>query len=99
MPAMPDLNSLTSGGLQMKHKISGAVSLCFLAVCALAGQAAADEMSLAKCKAVFGSYVTSISDIEGVFQSRGLVTFSGDGVFLINDSGQGGVEARPEGQA
>ncbi|MGI9482969.1 MAG: hypothetical protein ACR2OR_11500 [Hyphomicrobiales bacterium] len=76
----------------MKYVTFGAVSFCLLSASIIAGKAVAEEMPLNKCEAVFGSYVTSISDIEGVFQSRGLVTFSGDGVFLINDSGQGGVE-------
>lgn len=57
-----------------------------------AGTSSAQGLPLEKCMAAAGSYVTSITDIEGVFQSRGLITLSGDGTFLINDSGQGGVE-------
>ncbi len=58
----------------------------------LAGSAGAENMALEKCAAAAGSYVTTITDIEGVFQSRGLITLGGDGSFVINDSGQGGVE-------
>jgi hypothetical protein len=55
-----------------------------------AGGVGAQE-PLDKCQVVTGSYVTTITDIEGVFHSRGLATFGGGGVFLLNDSGQGGI--------
>jgi hypothetical protein len=35
--------------------------------------------------------VITVTDIEGVFSSRGLVTFAPGGVFLMSDSGQSGL--------
>ncbi|MGI9371479.1 MAG: hypothetical protein ACR2OJ_03210 [Hyphomicrobiales bacterium] len=61
----------------------------FVAITALAS---ADETPGEACKSIVGSYVSSVTDIEGVFQSRGLLTFSGDGTFTINDSQQGGID-------
>jgi hypothetical protein len=43
------------------------------------------------CQALVGTYVTAVTDIEGVFASRGLFTFTPDGVFLMSDSGQSGL--------
>lgn len=50
---------------------------------------AADSVDAA-CSAVPGTYVTTITDIEGVFASRGLVTFSSDGTVIVADSRQAG---------
>ena len=38
-----------------------------------------------------GTYVTTVTDTEGVFASRALATFTGDGIMLITDSGQSGL--------
>jgi hypothetical protein len=43
------------------------------------------------CRLLAGTFVTSISDIEGVFSSRGLATFTADGIFLMTDSAQSGL--------
>ena len=45
----------------------------------------------ADCAAAVGTYLTSISDREGVFSSRGLMTFAAGGVLTMSDSAQGGV--------
>jgi len=45
----------------------------------------------ADCLALVGTYVTTVTDREGVFSSRGLLTFTADGVLLVSDSAQGGV--------
>lgn len=42
------------------------------------------------CRLLPGTYLTTITDIEGVFASRGLVTFLPGGSFIVNDSRQGG---------
>jgi len=51
----------------------------------------AGEPDLAACHDLAGTYVTVVTDREGVFASRGLMTFMADGVFLDTDSAQGGV--------
>jgi hypothetical protein len=43
------------------------------------------------CGDLVGSYVTTFSDREEVFSSRGLMTFTSDGILLVSDSSQGGV--------
>jgi hypothetical protein len=43
------------------------------------------------CRALVGTFVTSVSDIEGVFSSRGLATLTADGIFLMTDSAQSGL--------
>ena len=53
--------------------------------------AKADETAPQACQPVVGTYLTTITDIEGVFMSRGLITFSGDGNFFVSDSRQGGL--------
>jgi hypothetical protein len=45
----------------------------------------------AACGGLVGSYVTTFSDREEVFSSRGLMTFTSDGIVLVSDSAQGGV--------
>ena len=74
------------------RKVALRVSLCAIPCLFLSHTAFAQQMPIEICKEAVGSFVSSITDIEGVYQSRGLVTFSGDGTFAINDSGQGGVE-------
>lgn len=49
---------------------------------------AASESS---CESVVGTYLTTITDREGVFSSRGLMTFAPAGVLIMSDSAQGGV--------
>ena len=43
------------------------------------------------CDGLVGTYVTTITDREGVFSSRGLMTFASGGVLIMSDSAQGGV--------
>jgi hypothetical protein len=43
------------------------------------------------CGGLVGSYVTTFSDREEVFSSRGLMIFTSDGILLVSDSAQGGV--------
>ncbi len=47
-----------------------------------AQQAAADP-----CNGIVGTYVVSITDIEGVFASRQIVSFLPGGIYLVRDSG------------
>lgn len=42
------------------------------------------------CRLLPGTYVTTITDIEGVFASRGIVTFLPGGALIVTDSRQGG---------
>ncbi len=42
------------------------------------------------CRMLPGTYVTTITDIEGVFASRGIVTFFPSGILITTDSRQGG---------
>jgi hypothetical protein len=51
----------------------------------------AAETDLAACGGLAGTYVTTFTDREGVFSSRGLMTFTSDGLLLMSDSAQGGV--------
>lgn len=43
------------------------------------------------CGALAGTYVTTFTDKEEVFSSRGLMTFTSDGILVVSDSAQGGV--------
>lgn len=65
--------------------------LAAVAVMTVPAQTLAEPPTQDACHALAGTFVTSVSDIEGVFSSRGLATFTGDGVFLMTDSGQAGV--------
>ncbi len=58
---------------------------------AASGSGQAQDASLAPCAVLAGTYLTTVTDIEDVFASRGLITFTADGSFLVNDSGQGGT--------
>lgn len=66
----------------------------FLAVASagmLSGPAQSETLPLDLCEGVEGTYLTTVADIEGVFMSRGLITFTADGNFIVNDSRQAGV--------
>ena len=82
------MTHLVRGIRSMRHALSG---LCAAAAIGAAGPTLAQEIPLVACSAISGTYVTSISDIEGVFASRGVMTFTRDGNVLITDSGQGGL--------
>ena len=49
------------------------------------------EPGLDACHALSGIYVTTVTDTEGVFSSRGLVSLTSDGLFLMTDSVQAGL--------
>ncbi|MEN8260320.1 MAG: hypothetical protein ABFS02_07010 [Pseudomonadota bacterium] len=78
----------------IRKKVANRVAVSALLVAAwslgptLPSVAATD---LAACAGVVGTYVTTITDKEGVFASRGLMTFTSDGLLLVSDSAQGGV--------
>lgn len=82
-----------------RHNFAGAKMLpaapllVSIALTSLSWQAAADPPSpnAGACQALVGTYVTAVTDIEGVFASRGLFSFTPDGVFLMSDSGQSGL--------
>jgi len=65
--------------------------LAAVAVMTVPAQTLAETPTQDACHTLAGTFVTSVSDIEGVFSSRGLATFNRDGVFLMSDSGQAGV--------
>jgi hypothetical protein len=78
------MTNRTATRLHRAATVSAAAALCLASFSAFAqGQDA--------CRALAGTYVTSVSDIEGVFSSRGLMSFSTDGVFLMSDSAQAGL--------
>ena len=70
--------------LHRRTVVSSVVALCLFPLSLSAGEPNA-------CRALAGTYVTSVSDPEGVFSSRGLMTFTADGVFLMSDSAQAGL--------
>jgi hypothetical protein len=74
------------------HRSRGCVAAGFAALGLLSwlGAGCTPEAAADPCRDVAGTYLTTINDIEGVFASRGLVTFTADGAFLVGDSGQGG---------
>ncbi len=78
----------------MQHKFAGdmigafvlSLLTCFFLTAgprAGAAQQAAPE----PCGGVIGTYVVSITDIEGVFASRQIVSFLPGGIYLVRDSG------------
>jgi len=71
--------------------LARALASAVLCLGVAAPAAYAGEPDLVACRALAGTYVTAITDREGVFASRGLLTFMTDGVFLDTDSAQGGV--------
>ena len=82
----------------MNTKKSGNHSLAGAAACLIASAwglaptpLIAGESGLGACRALAGTFLTTVSDGEGVFSSRGLQTFTTDGIFLMSDSAQGGV--------
>jgi len=44
----------------------------------------------ADCTQLAGSYITTVTDIEGVFASRGILTLTAGGSVIVTDSRQGG---------
>ena len=42
------------------------------------------------CQEMSGVYMITITDIEGVYASRGIITFAPGGTMIVNDSRQGG---------
>lgn len=65
--------------------------LAAVAIATVPTQTLAEAPASDACRALAGTFVTSVSDIERVFSSRGFATFTADGVFLMTDSGQAGV--------
>lgn len=49
------------------------------------------EAAIPSCDGLVGTYMTTITDREGVFSSRGLMSFASGGVLIMSDSAQGGV--------
>ena len=72
----------------MQHLSRTLLSAVTLAAAASAALPAAAEPL--GCRLLPGTYVTTITDIEGVFASRGIVTFAPGGGLLVTDSRQGG---------
>ena len=70
---------------------SPAPVLICLVLAAFSGPASAQQDPANACGALVGTYVTTVTDTEGVFASRALATFTGDGIMLITDSGQSGL--------
>jgi hypothetical protein len=69
-----------------------AVSTLLIAACGLGMiQTGFADTERDACDGLVGTYVTTFTDREGVFSSRGLMTFTASGVLLVNDSAQGGV--------
>jgi hypothetical protein len=59
--------------------------LCLTASpCARAGE----DLHPDDCHRAVGTYVATVTDVQGVFSSRALLTFTPGGVFLMTDSGQ-----------
>lgn len=51
------------------------------------------KTNLSKCsRFVTGAYLTTISDVNGNFASRGVITLTQDGNLFVIDSNQGGVK-------
>lgn len=59
--------------------------------CLIPAQSTAADTGHDACQGLAGTYVTTVTDIEGVFSSRGLLTLGADGVFLMSDSAQAGL--------
>lgn len=76
-----------------RKSLANARLLTALACTPLAWQASAQAPSAdaASCQAMVGTYVTTVTDVEGVFASRGLLSLSSDGILLMSDSGQSGM--------
>jgi hypothetical protein len=83
-------NSPLIGG----HRKLGA--LLMLALAAIPWARAGEEPHPADCHGAVGTYVATVTDVEGVFSSRALLTFAPGGVFLITDSGQSRVAGTRE---
>jgi hypothetical protein len=61
------------------------------ATCLCLGHTPLAAADLAPCEDAVGTYLTMITDREGVFSSRGLMTLAPGGVMFMSDSAQGGV--------
>jgi hypothetical protein len=68
------------------HRTLGALLILSLTAvpCARAGE----DLHPDDCHRAVGTYVATVTDVEGVFSSRALLTFTPGGVFLMTDSGQ-----------
>jgi membrane-bound inhibitor of C-type lysozyme len=78
--------ALTHGGSVLPAYLLTAIAATAIPQALLAEAPPADA-----CRALAGTYVTSVSDVEGVFSSRGLATLTADGIFLMSDSAQSGL--------
>ncbi|SRR5579883_273664 len=56
-----------------------------------AESAVESRSDLAVCRKLAGTYLTTITDASGNFSSRGLITLTTDGTFVVSDSNQGGI--------
>lgn len=74
----------------MNKTISRTRRTLFLAATILGLAASQTQAADLGCRLLPGSYLTTITDIEGVFASRGVVTFIPGGVLIVADSRQGG---------
>jgi hypothetical protein len=82
-----------------KNRIFGRAAMVTFMIAAISsmalfGAACKDRAAYtdrAACGGFVGSYVTTFTDQEGVFSSRGVMTFTSDGVLLVSDSAQGGI--------
>lgn len=81
-----------TGQIQLKCRPC-ATSSAFIAVAASLTLASVDTKAAepVSCEGITGTYVTTITDREGVFASRGVITFAAGGIILVSDSAQGGV--------
>ncbi len=75
---------------RLTGKMTGGFALSLLLCLLLAAgprAAAAQQTGLEPCDGVVGTYVVSITDIEGVFASRQIVSFLPGGIYLVRGSG------------
>jgi hypothetical protein len=81
------------------ERISGRKGVGLLAILVLLTPTSthpADEQKPKDCRAAIGTYVTTVTDVAGVFSSRGIITFAPEGIFLMTDSGQSRVPGTHE---
>ena len=78
-----------SNSLLDPHRALGALLILGLAAfpCARAGE----DIHRDDCQRAVGTYVATVTDVQGVFSSRALLTFTPGGVYLMTDSGQSRV--------
>jgi hypothetical protein len=82
---------MTTRKTNMFARTAGAVGLAAAIWIMTTGPLGAADQDPGACAGIAGTYVTIFTDREGVFSSRGLMTFTSDGVLLVTDSAQGGV--------